>query len=50
LFDYELFAMEFANNIREKWQLWCYARNTEQGVEIKQTIMGSQQNLMGPDV
>ena len=50
LFDYELFAMEFANNIREKWQLWCYAINTEQGVEIKQTIMGSQQNLMGPDV
>ena len=45
LLDHGLFATEFTNNIREKWQLWCYARNTEQGIDIKEKIMGSQTNI-----
>ena len=49
LLDHSLFATEFTNNIRDKWQLWCYTRNTEQGVDIKEKIMGSQKNIMRAD-
>ena len=47
LLNHSDFATEFGKHIREKWQLWCFARNTEQGINLKEKIMGSQKKIAG---
>ena len=50
LLDHASFAELFCHAIREKWQLWCYTRNKEQGIELGQKIMGEQEINTGANV
>ncbi len=40
LMNHQQFAKDFGDAIREKWKLWCYARNTEQGIQGDEKIIG----------
>lgn len=50
LLNHASFAELFCHAIREKWQLWCYTRNKEQGIELDQKIMGDQEINAGASV
>lgn len=50
LLDHAKFANQFTQAIRDKWQLWCYSRNKEQGIDLHEKIIGSKESAIGSDV
>ena len=40
IMNHKQFSNEFGEAIREKWKIWCHARNTEQGIKSDEKIIG----------